>query len=79
MPFGDVIWAIVFSWISSNFPGICDVCELIQLVGQQPRRLELFATVAWFIWHHRNKVRLKEECLPIEKVFDTASNYLTEY
>ena len=73
------IWAPVFSWISSDFPGICDVCELIQLVGQKPRRLELFATVAWFIWHHRNKIRLKEECLPTVKVFDAASNYLTEY
>ena len=73
------IWAPVFSWISSDFPGICYVCELIQLVGQKPRRLALFATVAWFIWHHRNKIRLKEECLPTVKVFDAASNYLAKY
>ena len=48
-------------------------------MGQQPRRLELFATVAWFIWHHRSKIRLKEECLHTVKVFDAASNYLAEY
>ena len=49
------------------------------MVGQHTRKLDLFATIPWFMWYHINKLRLKELCLPIEKIFNITSNYLSEF
>ena len=50
-------WNPFFGWIQKDFPGLQDFQEIIHLVGQQSRRLELFANVVWFIWFRRNRVR----------------------
>ncbi|XP_050255142.1 uncharacterized protein LOC126701039 [Quercus robur] len=46
-----------------------DVCQLI----------DLFATTAWFIWCRRNKVRLNEPVIPLNKIADEALHYLRTY
>ena len=35
--------------------------------------------VAWFIWNHRNRLRLNEKGLPSEKIFETAKAFLSDY
>ena len=53
--------------------------ELISLVGQWTKSLELFAVVAWFIWNQRNKRRLNERGLSSEKILEVARLYLSDF
>ena len=53
--------------------------ELVYLVGQQKESLELFAVVAWFIWNHRNRLRLNEKGIETDRIFSTAKEYLSEF
>nr|POE82021.1 hypothetical protein CFP56_43181 [Quercus suber] len=53
--------------------------ELINLVGQSAKRLELFGVVAWFIWNQRNKLRLNEKEVPSDKLFEAARIYLSDF
>ena len=53
--------------------------ELIHLVGQQTVDLELFAVVAWFIWNHRNRLRLNEKGMATDKILTTAKEYLLDF
>ena len=73
------VWAPCFSWVRTEHPGLRDIQDLINLLGQEVQRLELFGVVAWFIWSHRNKLRLNEKGLPSEKIFETAKVYLSNY
>lgn len=42
-------------------------------------RLELFRVVAWFIWNHRNRLRLNEKGLPSDKIFKATKLYLSNF
>ena len=53
--------------------------ELIHLVGQQTIDLELFAVVAWFIWNHRNRLRLNEKGIATDKILHAAKEYLSDF
>lgn len=53
--------------------------ELINLVGQRAKRLELFGVVAWFIWNQRNKLRLNEKGLSSDRIFEAAKVYLSDF
>lgn len=37
---------------------------------------DLFAIIVWHIWVYRNKTRLKEQVVPLDKIRDTAQTYL---
>ena len=39
----------------------------------------MFATVAWFIWSHKNKLRLYESSLAPDRIFRAACSYLSEF
>lgn len=74
------IWTPYFSWVvQTEYPHLQDMQELINLVGQRERRLELFEVVAWFIWNQRNKQRLNEKGLPSDKLFEAARVYLSDF
>ena len=49
------------------------------MVGQHPGKLELFSSVAWFVWSRRNKIRLKEPSLPVGRIFESANMYLFDF
>ena len=53
--------------------------ELINLVGQWAKGLELFGVVVCFIWNQRNKMRLNERGLPSEIFFEAARVYLSDF
>ena len=53
--------------------------ELMNLVGQWAKSLELFGVVAWIIWNQRNKLRLNERCLPSEIFLEVARAYLSDF
>ena len=73
------VWALCFIWVRIEHPYILDMQDLINMLRQQVQRLELFGVVAWFIWSHRNRLRLNEKGLPSEKIFKAAKIYLLDY
>ena len=73
------IWLPCFSWVRAEYLNISEVQELINLVGMQKQRLELFAVVAWFVWNHKNKLWLKEPSLDKSKIFSAATQYLSKF
>ena len=73
------IWNPCFSWVRIEFPHFQDMQELINLVGQRAKGLELFGVVAWFIWNQRNKLRLNGKRVPRDKLFETARIYLSDF
>ncbi|XP_050290308.1 uncharacterized protein LOC126728547 [Quercus robur] len=50
--------------------------ELIRMVQSRQHQLPLFATIAWSIWHHRNKSRLQQSSLPLNKIAGYAKEYI---
>lgn len=58
---------------------ISSFADLVALVGEQAKQLELFATVAWSIWCRRNKVRCNEPSLPLGKILESAALLLMEF
>ena len=73
------IWNLYFSWVRTKYPHLQDMQELINLVGQRAKRLELFGVVAWFIWNQRNKLRLNKKGLLSDKLFEAARIYLLDF
>nr|XP_023898722.1 uncharacterized protein LOC112010605 [Quercus suber] len=53
--------------------------DLVQLVQESTQLLPLFATTAWAIWHHRNKSRLQETSVPLERIASFAKEYLLSF
>lgn len=73
------IWDQSFGEVRSDFPRVASFSDLVSLISTQPRKLELFAVVAWSIWLRRNKLRCNEQSLPTRKVFEAASALLSEF
>ncbi|KAK7831625.1 putative ribonuclease h protein [Quercus suber] len=46
---------------------------------QNPRGVEGFIMVCWFIYNQHNKIRLKEAVAPLEKTSDLAQKYLADF
>ena len=41
--------------------------------------MALFATTAWSIWYHRNRTRLNETTLPLEKITSFTRDYIRDF
>ena len=54
----------------SSFP------ELIRLVQSRQHLVPLFATIAWSIWHHRNKSHLQQSSFPLNRIARYAKDYI---
>ena len=50
------VWESGFGWLRKDFPMVVSFSDLVSLVGEHSKRLELFASVAWSIWCRRNKM-----------------------
>ena len=73
------VWEANFGWLRKDFRAVVSFSDLVSLVGDHSKRLELFASVAWSIWCRRNKLRCNEPCVPLEKILDSAASLLTEF
>lgn len=62
-----------------DHPTISQFTDLVALVGEQVKQLELFATIAWFIWCRRNKMRCNEPSLTLGKILESAASLLMEF
>jgi len=48
-------------------------------IRQQEENVELFTTLAWFIWGRQNKCHFNEPRLPLEKLHKAAIALLAEF
>ena len=55
-----------------------DVTWLAQL-GKHRKTLELFTTIAWFVWTRRNQFRIGEASLQPHRIFETTCNFLSKF
>ena len=73
------VWETVFGWVFKDYPAISEFSDLVALVGEQEKQLELFATIAWFIWCRKNKTRCNEPSVPLGKILESAASLLMEF
>ena len=53
--------------------------DLVGRILQKPQVPEIFATTAWFIWTHRNKIGLNAQTLPSCKISEVAKKFLLDF
>ena len=72
----EQVWCVDFGWVNRFEAAHGNFLDLLVRMVLKSRKAELFATTAWHIWVHRNKTRLKEQAVLLDKIRDTAKNYL---
>ena len=50
--------------------------DLVDKIREKPQTLAFFAVMAWAVWHHRNKSRLQEYLMPLNRIATYAKNYI---
>ena len=53
--------------------------NLVELILETPQQIELFTTIAWHLWTRRNKLRLNEDAIPLNRVVLEAKRFLSLY
>ncbi|KAL0013108.1 hypothetical protein SO802_000177 [Lithocarpus litseifolius] len=71
------VWDVDFSWINRQFVDIGSVKNLVEVVQEKSNQLEEFAVTAWVLWMRRNKHRLKEDVIPLNRVVNEAKSFLS--
>ena len=66
-----------FNWINRHHASNGTFENLVEIVLEKPHLLELFAVITWFLWSRRNKLRLKEEIIPLNRVVFEAKRFLS--
>ena len=51
--------------------------NLVELILNKPQQMELFTTIAWHFWTRRNKLRLNEDAIPLNRIVLEAKNFLS--
>lgn len=73
------VWCKEFSWINPLEAAHGTFLDLVDRLMSRPSVTELFATTAWFIWTHRNKVRLREKTILLGSIDEAASSFLQKF
>ena len=74
-----VVWGTNFDELCNATNQFFSFFDLCRLTLQNQKGAELFITYYWFIWNRRNKIRVKEAVMPLEKIADQAQQYLMEF
>jgi len=72
------VWCVEFSWVDERVATYGSFLDLVELCLTKPGVGEVFRTTAWFIWTHRNKVRLRERTIPLSSVGEAAKHFLQQ-
>lgn len=71
------VWDVDFNWINRHHASNGTFENLVEIVLEKPHLLELFVVLSWFLWSRRNKLRLKEEIIPLNRVVLEAKRFLS--
>ena len=69
----DFGWFFRFGVVFSSFK------ELVNLVFTKSELVPLFATTAWLVWFHRNKIRLSENARPMGQIVGFVRDYVHDF
>lgn len=73
------VWETPFATTRMTNPRMNSMCDLVSFILEETRELEKFAMVAWAVWQRCNKVRLKEDTIPLNKIYKAALSLLREF
>ena len=73
------IWNPMFDGVRQDYLGTSTFTDLVNLIGRQPKNLELFAAVAWYIWTQRNKLKHNEKFMQPQTILSTASILFSDF
>ena len=73
------VWSTKFNWVDRSRVSNGSFLELVGMIQSKPQFLDLFATTDWSIWCRRNKARLNEPVMPLQRVAVEAHHYLVTY
>ena len=73
------VWEKDFGWILRSGAIFTSFRKLVELVFTKSESAALFATTAWFVWFHKNKIRLNENTRPLGQVVGFARDYIHDY
>lgn len=71
------LWDVDFNWINRHHASNGTFENLVEIVLEKLHLLELFVVLSWFLWSRRNKLRLKEEIIPLNRVVFEAKRFLS--
>ena len=70
------IWDLDFGWVDRSRITSNSFYDVLKLIQERPLLVALFATTMWSIWYHRNKTRLQQSSLPLEKISSFVEDYV---
>ena len=72
------VWCMDFNWVTEGITAYGSFLDLVELCLTKPSAGELFGIIAWLVWMHRNKVRLKEKTMPLSRFGEAAKKFLQQ-
>nr|POE53651.1 hypothetical protein CFP56_36815 [Quercus suber] len=73
------VWEKDFGWIFRSRMVITSLKRLVNLAFTKSELVPLFATTAWSVWFHRNKIRLSENSRPLSQIVGFARDYVHDF
>ena len=67
---------INFNWVNQFEASQGSFQDLVAKILLKLKVHEVFAIMAWFIWAHRNKLRLQEQSVPLSGIREAVYNFL---
>lgn len=68
-----------FKELATTNNQFCSFADLFRVLIENQSNLERFATACWMIWNRRNKVRVQQSVLPLDRLSFSARDYLSEF
>ena len=78
-PLVKEVWGSRFALLPSQFYRVHNYAELLHLFFSSNFDIELFAMTSWVIWSRRNKLRVGEMAVSINRVAEEARKQLQEF
>ena len=78
-PVLEEIWAVHFAWLSKQTRFCSNFLDILQACCTRNDCFELFAIISSIIWNRRNRLRLGEKTVPLQRVNAMARDSLQEF
>ena len=75
----DEIWEAIPGFEDRRQLDASNIKDLINLVHEKRKNLDLMAIVMWMIWHRRNQFRVSTSVFPKAQVLQQASQALATF
>ena len=73
------VWSSDFHELVAANHQFCSFADLFGMLIKNQCKLDRFATTCWMIWNRRNKVRVHQPVLPLDRISASTREYLSEF